>query len=543
MTTAATVTATALVVVGAYLLAIGGWAYRRHEGPGTTAFAAFVALFAAGGGGAGVLVLLGAPGALKFWLLQCTELGSVAWLVFAVWYTGRGDVLTRRRLAGLVGAYALVWPPAWNEAGASGTVIDLLGVLTNLYGVVLTLAGVTLLVQTTHRHGVISSRVGVILGAVAVLPWVFADWFALVGTTPSTPVWYAAGFVALAALLSVAVFRLDALSGTAATLPVGRRALRSGTEDLVVVVDGEGRVVEVNEAVRRRLGSDAGAASGGPVVDLLGVPVDDIAGTDVLTLDTVEGRRQFDVQCVPLSDEGDRPLGELVSLRDITRRRQREQGLDVLDRVLRHNLRNELSVIESRTTLVAEQLDDPELADHLAGVRRATRSLVDLSDKAASTRPVFETDDLALATVEVADVVEPVARSVESELPGSEVTVQAVDDATVTTYERLLYLAVENVVENAAEHAGTADPSVEVTVGDEPDGVRVTVDDEGAGIPAAERAVIEREEETELEHGSGLGLWLTNWAVTGCGGTVTFDDYPGGGRVELWIPDRNATQN
>jgi signal transduction histidine kinase len=575
VTTAAAVT---LVLVGAYLLALAALVYRRHDGPGVGAFATFVALFAAGGFGAGVLTLAGRTGPVGVWLLQCTELGSLAWFVFAVRYTGRDAVLTRWRLVALVGVYVVVWPPAWSAAGASATLVDVVGVVTNLYGVVLTLAGVTVLVQTTNRHGVLDARVGVVLGAVAFVPWGFADWFALVGTTPSTPVWYAVGFVALGGLLSLAVLRMDALATTAATLPLGRRALRSGTDDLVVVADGSDRVVEVNDAVRRTLGDRAERADGRRVASLLGTSPDALRGTDVLTLDTVEGRREFDVQAVDLGADGS--LGTLLSLRDVTRRRQREQGLDVLNRLLRHNLRNELSVIDGRTTLVADRVDDPATAEHLDAVQRSTGSLAALSDKAAAVSAVFDaTDDPS--RVDVGALVETAAGSVTAAFPAAEVATEASGDVTLTTNEQLLYLAVENVVENAVEHGSTGSrtgsddavehgststrngedavehgststrngedavehvdadgPAVAVTVDRVEDGVRVRVDDEGEGVPPAERAVIERETETELDHGSGLGLWVTNWAVTSCGGTLAFGTHAGGGRVTLWVPDR-----
>jgi hypothetical protein len=39
--------------------------------------------------------------------------------------------------------------------------------------------------------------------------------------------------------------------------------------------------------------------------------------------------------------------------------------------------------------------------------------------------------------------------------------------------------------------------------------------------------VLEALEETALEHGSGLGLWLVKWGVGALGGTVTFDTTDG----------------
>lgn len=534
------VTTAAVGLAGGYLLALAAVVGRRHDGPGVGAFAVFVALFGAGGVGGGGLLLSGRGELAGIWLLQCAELASIAWFVFAVRYTGRGALLTRRRLAGLVGVYAAIWPPAWATLQEGFVMVALLGVLTNLYGIVLTLAGATLLVQTTYRHGVLDTRVGLVLGVVAFVPWVFADWFALVGTSPSSPAWYAAGFLALGALLSVAVFRMDALAATAATLPLGRRALRSGTDDLIVVADGEDRIVEVNDTVARRLGVDPAAVGGTPVEAVLGAETADLRERDLLGLDTVDGRRQFDVQHVGLGDHGGRSLGHLLSLRDVTRRRQREQGLDVLNRVLRHNIRNEVSVIDGRATLLAERVDDPELAEHLRAVRESTDSLSSLSDKAASLQAVFDADGGELAPVDTVALVEAAARAVESAHPEADIRTPERDGVTVRTSERLVNLAVEEVIENAVVHVDAAEPTVEVSVRETPDGVRIRVDDEGDGVPAAERAVIEREAETDLDHGSGLGLWLANWAVTACGGTVAFGEHPGGGRVELRVPDREG---
>ena len=71
--------------------------------------------------------------------------------------------------------------------------------------------------------------------------------------------------------------------------------------------------------------------------------------------------------------------------------------------------------------------------------------------------------------------------------------------------------------------------------------VDVTVSDNGPGIPETERAVFRAGSETDLRHGSGLGLWLAYWAVTSVGGDLSFADRdPRGSRVTLSYrhPDR-----
>ena len=69
-------------------------------------------------------------------------------------------------------------------------------------------------------------------------------------------------------------------------------------------------------------------------------------------------------------------------------------------------------------------------------------------------------------------------------------------------------------------------------VHDAPDGVRVTVADEGAGIPAElRRRVFTKFWTGSVRGGSGLGLYIVNGLVRAHGGTVTIDDAPEGGAV------------
>jgi signal transduction histidine kinase len=136
-------------------------------------------------------------------------------------------------------------------------------------------------------------------------------------------------------------------------------------------------------------------------------------------------------------------------------------------------------------------------------------------------------------------------------------------------------VAFDNVVENAVEHscqdedprtratqgatdgggkghgetggataAGDADdaagpPLVRVSVTPSADAVAVRVVDDGPGIPAHEVGAI-GDEETALEHGSGLGLWVTDIVVSHVDGDLSFDRTADGGTavtITLRRPD------
>lgn len=546
MTTAiGSVAAATLTVTGVSLLALSAYVHGRRDGPGVAAFSVFVGLLGVGGAGGGLVAAVASVHVATLWIVRWAEVGAIAWFVFALGYTGWDGFVTRRSLAALLGLYLALLTPLVVDAllvDLGTGLVAALRIATDLYGLALTLLGATLVFETTYRHGVVSTGAGVALGTAAFLPWflTLTAGFAL-RWAPSTVLvsLYAVGFLASGLLVYVAVFALDAFDGTAATHTYGRRAILAETDDLVVVVDADERVVELNEAACRRLGVEAGAVHGTELSTVLGEDTAALEVTHTVELATIDGLRQFDVDLIELSDSRDRPLGHFVSLRDVTRRRQREQGLDVLNRLLRHNLRNTLNVVEMHTALVADRLDDPELEGQLDETMAAIDELVALGDKARSIERTFGTQPLELSSVDVGDCVDSVAETVGNDFPEGDVRTDGADGAAVTTYEALVRLALENVVENALEHSDADTPRAEVRSTNDPDGVTITVEDNGPGIPETEAEVIEQGRETPTEHASSVGLWLVSWAVTTCGGTVAFGDGQTGGRVDLWIPDRS----
>ena len=68
--------------------------------------------------------------------------------------------------------------------------------------------------------------------------------------------------------------------------------------------------------------------------------------------------------------------------------------------------------------------------------------------------------------------------------------------------------------------------------------VTVAVRDDGPGLPVAEQRILEGKEETPLEHGLGVGLWLVTWLVTSIGGEVDYEENdPRGSVVRLTFPE------
>lgn len=236
-------------------------------------------------------------------------------------------------------------------------------------------------------------------------------------------------------------------------------------------------------------------------------------------------------------------FAELIS-QLLTRELEREQHqaelerhtnlVNIINRVLRHNLRNDMSVIRGRAKFMTEQVhgdaDEGVLIDKID-------DLIELSEKARQLEEVVSRDRDRSQTDLVA-LVDHVTSEVERAYPSATVTVDA-DNTVIATVAPTIERAIQELVENAAKHSGDA-PTVEVAVSATPSTVEMQIVDDGPGLSRQEQEVLSTGVETPLIHGSGLGLWLAHWVVTSHGGVIESTVTEAGTTMIISIP-RSAT--
>lgn len=214
-----------------------------------------------------------------------------------------------------------------------------------------------------------------------------------------------------------------------------------------------------------------------------------------------------------------------------TARREQEtsnQQLQVLSRVFRHNIRNDLNVIRGYADLLADRVDDDRSEQCLETIRQTTDDVVAISEKlraiedASPERPDGRVD-LVDAVNDAVSVVDAGSASVSVDAP-SEAWIRADDSVAYP---------IREVFENAVTHNDGAIRRVEATVRENGTTTCLEVTDNGPGIPPDERAVLQAEEETPLSHASSIGLWLVKWLCETQGGTVRFAADDDGTTVRL----------
>ncbi|MEZ3115020.1 PAS domain-containing protein [Halobaculum sp. MBLA0147] len=241
-----------------------------------------------------------------------------------------------------------------------------------------------------------------------------------------------------------------------------------------------------------------------------------------------------DLSITPITDDDGTVTHYAGIQRDVTRRVRRERLFRVLNRVLRHNLRNDLNVIRGYAETIRADVDDPlepavdrvvETATALIELGETARRLESLAGDRTEPRPVA-----------VVDVVDAVAERLDAAHPDATVETRTrVDaDAEVLATDRLADVIAE-LGENAITHTAAAPVAFEVVPSEDEAGVTVRVHDEGDGIPAQDRRVLTGRRETKLDHASSLGVWLVSWLVEEFGGEVTVTESADGTTVAVHL--------
>ncbi|WP_254840145.1 ATP-binding protein [Natronomonas marina] len=525
------------ILAGGVLCWFGYRAYALSERLGRLSFVAFTTILGTGSivaGGAGLVPSVfpvGGEGStwaqlpLLFWLLA-----TLPWFVFAVQYTGTRTHISPRTLGILALPYlAIVVDLLLSILDIGGfPLFNVLGSVVFIYIISLSIGGVYLLMQNTYSYGHTVVWQGVALAVVMVGSLMIWNLMGMqANDTVSQAGAYAAGALVAAAGVGNAWQRYDLFDSTPSIGTLGERALTGETDDLMFVVDSEDRLITINETAIETLSVTRSNAHGSPISDVLGQDSEQLRRVETVTLQTTEGARQYDPQVSRVGDGHDNDIGATLSLRDVTDRNLREQRLAVLNRVLRHNLRNEVDVVKSHAERLArdDEAVDPiiDAADNIAALGQQARRI---------DRYVSETTEDV--TVDLDAVVRSALETVEAEEGDVTVSVETPASATLTTNRRAVVGALESVLDNAVRYA---DSAVTVTIDPRPDGYVVRVADDGPGIPDSELESLDAGTESPLQHSTGLGLWQLKWAVTTLNGELSFDTTDGT-TVEIVVPDR-----
>lgn len=228
----------------------------------------------------------------------------------------------------------------------------------------------------------------------------------------------------------------------------------------------------------------------------------------------------------------ERTAAKLRRLQSDAIERERLSALGEASAVLAHEVRNPLGTMMNTIELLRKEPLSDEGRDLLAIQRaellRLDRLVADLLSFSKPLEPKIE-------DVEMTGLVRQAARSLRADADAANVALAVEDgpERVVRGDPDSLLLAIVNVLKNAIQ-ASPAGGTVRVSVSNGNTDVRITIDDEGSGIPADVLADIFKPFVTTRATGSGLGLAVLDRVMKTHGGHVRVENLPErGARFEL----------
>ena len=242
-----------------------------------------------------------------------------------------------------------------------------------------------------------------------------------------------------------------------------------------------------------------------------------------------------DLDIAPIHDDTGQVTHYVGFQTAITERKIREQRLEVLNRVLSHNLRNKMSIIQGYLTLLEDEYPAGEVPESVSKIETAAGNLLGLAESVQDIERTLRVSQANAPVIDLATWVEQMVSAFRDQFPAARFEIDTPTDDRCEAAVVGLTTAIEEAIENAVKHNTNPEPAVEIAIERRStDWIDIKITDDGPGIPSSELEVLQRGEEP-LRHADRLGIWLMYWVVSRAGGEfdVGGDD---GTELRLSVP-------
>ena len=220
---------------------------------------------------------------------------------------------------------------------------------------------------------------------------------------------------------------------------------------------------------------------------------------------------------------------------DITQRKERQRrleeqrdSLEILNQVLRHDIRNDLSVVSGYAELLADRVDGVE-RDYVQTLQETALHATELTRTGRDMAEAMLATEAGGQAVDLRASVESQIEEVQSAWPDAIVRMADSVPAVEVAADEMLRSVFRNLLKNGVIHSEAAVPVVSVSATRDAETVQVCVADNGPGIPDAQKDRVFGKGDHGLESpGTGIGLYLVRTLV---------DRYDGA----VWVEDREPT--
>ena len=225
------------------------------------------------------------------------------------------------------------------------------------------------------------------------------------------------------------------------------------------------------------------------------------------------------------------PLRAVGIHQDIDKQKRNHQKLarktdqlEALNRVVRHDIRDQMSVVYGWAQELEAYVDDDGRVA-LEHVLEASEDVIDLTEVVRDIVQSLESDESSLGPVELSDHLQTELERKRELYPQATFSVDGEIPSVSVRANEMLASVFRNLLGNAVEHNDADTPEVTVKTTVKPDSVVVRIADNGPGIGAeSAETVFESGEKGVESTGTGTGLYLVHSLVKEFGGDVWVEE-------------------
>ncbi|WP_254840996.1 sensor histidine kinase [Natronomonas marina] len=221
------------------------------------------------------------------------------------------------------------------------------------------------------------------------------------------------------------------------------------------------------------------------------------------------------------------------------RRELREQTnrLEVLNRLLRHEVLNAVTVIQGYAAWAGEHdTDDAEIIE-----QHSTDIATTIEEVRYLTRTTSQ--DAGGESVDVSDCLDRSIETVSDRHPAATISVGDRPGSVQVQATERVEQVFENLLDNAIVHATSDEPTVCVSVDETATHVSISVADEGPGLPDPQQVLLESGEITDFDDPrDGYDLNIVRLLVESFGGTIDTEVTDTGSTITVTLARPTGTE-
>jgi PAS domain S-box-containing protein len=233
-----------------------------------------------------------------------------------------------------------------------------------------------------------------------------------------------------------------------------------------------------------------------------------------------------------------------IKLMEYAKELQRSNELkDLFTDVLRHDLLNPAGLIRSFTELLEETATNEKQERIIDNIKKSNLKLIGLIENAAKLAKLESIEEMAFSRMDIASLINEIRNIFEQEMTGRGIELRFENPGPCPALANPM---IEGVISNLVSNAIKYSPdhtTITITVEDIEDKWKISVADQGDGIPDADKeAVFTRFNRLHKENikGSGIGLAIVKRVIELHGESVDVIDNPQGKGSIFWFTLKKA---